>query len=119
MPPSTEFLNESEFSQAMAKLEKKILQFGVGNWYLTSVRNLNEFTLALKKLKIDEEQSNPDFNNDEQFDNTTNLNLIADIIRESNERMGNKFLTKREIQAIEMLQMNYNILQSEFQSLRQ
>jgi hypothetical protein len=107
-------LDQVEFSTALSKIEKKLILFGLGNNYLVGNRNLIEFTLTLKditKLRILDESEAADVNaNDDQFDNTTNLNIITDIIHEAKESKGKKVLNRKEVQAIELLQMNYNIL---------
>ena len=115
--PDNESLDHSEFSLALSKLEKKLLQFGLGSTYLVGFRNLNEFTLALKRQKAEGSEEDNELNvNDEQFDSTTNLNMISDLVRRVKTSPG--VLSRREIQAVELLQMNYNIIQSEFESLR-
>ena len=48
MYPKASNINEVEFSVAIGKLEKRLLQFWAGNLYLVGNRNLHEFTLTLK-----------------------------------------------------------------------
>lgn len=72
----------------------------MGSTYLVGNRNLIEFTLTLKEFNKQkaEDNANNDLNvNDEQFDNTTNLNLITDLINEAKESKGKKTLNRKEV----------------------
>ena len=53
------------------------------------------------------------------LDSEANFNIITDLIQEARERKGKKMLTKKELLAIEFLQMNYKILGNEFNSLKE
>jgi vacuolar-type H+-ATPase subunit I/STV1 len=108
--PSAMYIDEPEFSSAVTKLEKKLIQFLARDAYLVSNRNLHEYTLTLKDSTKESSESEDNGDEGEQYDETANLNIVTDMIRRSKESMVNRSLDKREIHALEMLQMNYNII---------
>ena len=69
---SNQGIDETEFSNAIAKMEKRMIQFALGSAYLVGNRNLHEFTLSLKdysKVKTDatepaEENGDDDINDE-------------------------------------------------------
>ncbi|CDW86093.1 ph domain containing protein [Stylonychia lemnae] len=120
-------IDETEFSNAIMRLEKRLLQFVTGSAYLVGNRNLHEFTLSLKDYsKIgevggqDEVQDNA--HEEEQLDDITNLNTITDLIKKAkvnqSQQQVAKSLSRKEVSALETLQMNYSIIQSENSVLR-
>lgn len=76
---------------------------------------MHEFTLSLKDYSksntLDTQSSEKEKDEEnEQLDDVTNLNTITDLIRKGKEGAGNKSLSRKELSALETLQMNYSIV---------